>query len=163
MEGITVEDMQRLQINNYNVFAETALPLLLNHLKENELGAEDRKYLDIVKRWNRFNNPGEQGPTIFTAWFELLEQFIWNDELAQAPSPVTKPEPYTLIDALKKDSAFSFIDNIATPGVETLEDRVTNAFRKCVSYLAAKPTWPQKKRRGGVPGESIRIRASGIC
>jgi len=138
MEDITISDMQRLQTNNYNVFAETALPFLFKHLKENELDAEDRKYLAIVKQWNWFNDPEEKGPTIFTTWFELLEQFIWNDELAQAPAPVIKPEPYTLIDALKKDSAFSFIDNINTPELESLEDRVTQAFRKAVAYLAAK-------------------------
>lgn len=138
MEDITIADMQRLQTNNYNVFAETALPFLLKHLKESELGAEDRKYLDIVKQWNWFNDPGEKGPTIFTTWFELLEQFIWNDELARAPAPVIKPESYTLIDALKKDSAFSFIDNINTPERESLEDRVTQAFRKAVAYLAPK-------------------------
>jgi penicillin amidase len=135
MQGITTGDMQKMQTDNYNVFAETALPVLMKYINEKQLNADERKYLGIVRKWNRRNDNGEQGVIIFTTWFDSLEQVIWNDELSRQPAPYTEPEQYTLVEALLKDSAFSFVDNINTPGVETIEEDVTAAFKRSVAGI----------------------------
>lgn len=131
----TPADMQQMQTDNYNVFAETALPFLLAYIREDSLGAAEKKYLAILKSWNKRNDAGEKGATVFSVWFDLLEQLIWNDELQQQPQPFELPDSYTLIDALKKDSLFSFIDNITTSAKETLGYQVTNAFKKAAAGL----------------------------
>jgi penicillin amidase len=135
MTGITPQDMQMLQNENYNAFAETSVPFLLSHTREYELNNEEKKYFGIIRSWNLRNDKDEYGPTVFTTWFETLEQMVWNDELSQQPGPSQKPDAITLIEALKKDSAFSFIDNITTPEKETLEDIVTGSFKKAATTL----------------------------
>jgi penicillin G amidase len=130
MSNITVSDMMKLQNENFNAFAETALPFLLFHVKENELTSCETKYLSILKKWNFRNDNEETGPTVFTIWFEALEQLIWDDELEKQPGASEKPESATLIEALRKDSAFLFIDDINTPQKETLGDIVTKAFKR---------------------------------
>lgn len=135
MHSATPADMQRMQTDNYNVFAETALPFLLAHIQEDQLSATEKKYLTIVRSWNRRNDPAENGATVFSVWFTALGQLIWNDELQQQPQPFETPDDYTLIDALKKDSLFPFIDNVTTPAKETLEDQVTRAFAIASSSL----------------------------
>lgn len=135
MSNITPQDMQSLQKENYNVFAETALPFLLSYIDEDALKNTEKKYLDIVRSWNMRNDNNETGPTVFTNWFDALEQMVWNDELALQPGPSKKPDSFTLIDALKKDSLFSFIDNVNTPEKETLEQVITEAFRKASTTL----------------------------
>ncbi|TAL43551.1 MAG: penicillin acylase family protein [Chitinophagaceae bacterium] len=136
MNGITPADMQKLQTENYNVFAEFALPILLKNTDAGKLNAEEKKYLDIVSNWNKRNDPREKAVTIFKNWFDSLEAGIWNDELSQLQIPYDWPEEYTLAEALKKDSAFRFIDNINTPEKETLQDVVTAALKKAVPELA---------------------------
>jgi penicillin amidase len=132
MNGITVEDMQKMQGDNYNALAETALPFLLSRIRQDQLTKEEKKYLELIRSWNKRNDNDEQGPTIFTTWYQQLEKNIWDDELSRQPAPFKRPEPETLIELLMKDSAFSFVDNILTKEKETIEDEVTNSFKKSV-------------------------------
>lgn len=135
MAGATTADMQKMQIDNYNLFAQTAMPVLLAHLNTIGLNNDEVKYLDIVRNWNMRNDNEEAGPTIFTRWYETFENLVWKDELAKQPPPYTMPEPYTLFEALLRDTAFSFVDNVNTPVRETLSDQVTAAFRQIVPEL----------------------------
>lgn len=135
MNGITPKDMQKLQTENYNVFAETALPVLLQNINRNTLNPDEIKYLDILREWNRRNDPDEKGAAIFNIWFDSLEVEIWGDEFTKVSPPVDWPEEYTLAEGLKRDSIFKFVDNINTPEVESLIDIVTTAFKKAVPIL----------------------------
>ncbi|MFM9907766.1 MAG: penicillin acylase family protein [Chitinophagaceae bacterium] len=137
MNGITPKNMEQLQTENYNLFAETALPVLLSHIDVASLNATEKEYFDIVRNWNKKNDPNEKGVAVFTTWFDSLEVGIWADEFANVPRPVDMPESFTTIEALLKDSAFKFIDDINTPDKETLKQVVTTAFKKAVPALAA--------------------------
>jgi penicillin amidase len=132
MSDITPADMQQMQMDNYNVFAETALPLLFKYVNENDLSADEKKYLALLHQWKRRNDNEEQAPIIFTSWYDSLQHMVWGDELSRQPAPMVMPEAYTLIEALLKDSAFSFIDNINTPAIETLSQVVTASFKSAV-------------------------------
>jgi penicillin amidase len=132
MNSITPEDMQRLQTDNYNVFAELARPVLLKNIEASQLNADEKKYLDIVSQWNLRNDPGEKGPAIFINWFDSLEAEVWSDELSRVKGLFDAPDESTLIEGLLRDSAFKFIDNINTSARETLPDVVTAAFKKAV-------------------------------
>ena len=135
MNGLTPQEMQRLQTDNYNVFAEIARPVLLNNIDELKLTADEKKYLNTVRRWNLRSDPGETGPAIFANWYDSLEYEVWNDELSQVSGKKVNPDESTLIEALLRDSVFKFVDNIKTPAVETLQDVVTSAFKKSVPVL----------------------------
>lgn len=135
MTGITIQDMKDLQGENYNIFAETARPILLKYIQTAGLSASEAQYLDIVRQWNLRNDPQEQGATVFQLWYDSLEQVIWGDEIRMINGAYTWPSEYTLVEALLKDSAFSFIDNRETPQKETLEEMVTLAFRKALPEL----------------------------
>ena len=132
MNAITPEDMQRLQTDNYNVFAELARPVLLKNIDASQLDADEKKYLDIVKQWNLRNDPAEKGPAIFISWFDSLEVQVWNDEFSEVKGVSDGPDEATLVEALLRDSAFRFVDNINTVAIETLQDAVTTAFKKAV-------------------------------
>ena len=108
MNAITPADMQKMQNDIYNAFAEAAVPFLLEHIKTDQLNEEERKYLSIVKSWNMRNDNEEKGPTVFTTWFGWLEEFVWKDELSQEKQPSELPESFTLIEALKNDPVVFF-------------------------------------------------------
>jgi penicillin amidase len=135
MEDVTPEDMMKLQNDNYNVFAEYALPILLNHVDRSALDDTEKNYLDILGKWNLYNNPREKGPTIFINWWDSLQQVVFSDELNQSDLPVINPEKFVLLEALLRDTAFRFIDNIRTAEKETLSAAVTVAFKKAGDAL----------------------------
>lgn len=137
MYNITAGDMQLLQNNNYNVFAEDARPILLKYAIREQLSAEEKKYLSLVESWNLMNDAAETAPTCFTAWWDSLHAEVFNDELVQDKSPLAKPEKFVLLEALEKESSFKFIDNINTPMREDLYQIVTVALKKASKKLAS--------------------------
>jgi len=130
LQNITVMDMKNLQNNNYNVFAEMAIPILLQHTDRLKLSTDENRFLDIVSSWNLFNDTKEKGPTGFTIWWDSLSAVILNDDLIRNKIPVIKPEKFVLLEALSKDTNFIFIDDVSTDQLETLNDQVTIALKK---------------------------------
>ena len=135
MEQITPQDMMKLQYDYYNRFASEARPVLLKYIRENDINAEGKKYLDLIKNWDLQADANSKGQTVFTAWWDSLRTEVWKDELEKVSKNKLRPESRTLLEALLKDSSFKYVDNINTPRTETLYDDVTSAFLKALPQL----------------------------
>ncbi|RXK85444.1 penicillin acylase family protein [Filimonas effusa] len=136
MEQATVADMERMQTDNYNVFAELARPVLLNYLNESMLNADEKKYVDIVRAWNLRNDAREKGPTVFKIWWDSLAVCIYGDELAQSRKPMPWPEKVTLLEGMLQGPAYQFADDITTPDVkESVAEMVMKAYKQVVPVL----------------------------
>ena len=135
MHNITTDDMQKMQTDNYNVFAEMARPVLMKYLDQNHLNADEKKYLDIFSSWNLRQDAGETGPTVFNLWWDSLMADTYDDEFSQTTLPMPWPEESTLLESLIKDTAYEFADNIHTPQKESVRDIVTLAFKNIVPAL----------------------------
>ncbi|MEO7314605.1 MAG: penicillin acylase family protein [Ginsengibacter sp.] len=136
MENITPQEMMALQVDNYNVFAEMAVPVLLNNIDAEKLNGEQIKYLNLLKDWDFKNSPDSKGTTVFVVLWDSLENEVWKDELKKYRHKLPWPHESTLLDLINKDPGFSFFDNINTPEVETIQDDVMNAFIKTCKTLA---------------------------
>ena len=130
MSNITVQDMQEMQTDNYNIFAELARPVLLKYIDGSKLTSEELNNLNILKSWNLRNDISEEGATIFKLWWDDFEQGVWSDEFAQTKLPLKWPDESGLLENLLKDSTYKFFDDIRTPGKETIVDMVVNSFRE---------------------------------
>lgn len=130
LDNISIQDMKNLQNNNYNVFAEMALPILLKHTYRTSLNNDEKRFLDIVSSWNLMNDIKEKGPTCFTIWWDSLSAVILNDDLIRNKIPIIKPEKFVLLEALSKDTNFIFIDDLTTDKIETLNDQVVIALKQ---------------------------------
>ncbi len=137
MSNITAADMQLLQTDNYNVFAEMARPVLLKHLDALSLSAEEKKYVDVMRNWNLRNDIGETGISVFKALWDSLEIEIYEDEITQAKLLMKWPDESTLLEGLlKNDSTYTFADNITTFQKETVADQIKRAIAKAAPALA---------------------------
>lgn len=128
--------MMAMQTSNYNVFAEMVRPIFLNNVNENELNPDEKKYLEIFKDWNLNNDVNEKGPTVFEILWNQFYHVVYDDEYARAPKNTMKPFESTLLEAVLKDSAYKFLDNINTAGTETLANDVTLAFKNASVELS---------------------------
>jgi penicillin amidase len=135
MHNITAEDMQHLQTDNYNVFAEDARPVLLKFLDTANLNADEKKYLQLFKNWNLKMDPGEKAPIVFNIWWDSLETAMWKDEYAKSKLPMPWPNQSFLVEALLKDSLYKFSDDINSNQIEDVASRVLFSFRKAVKTL----------------------------
>lgn len=135
MNNITPEDMMELQTDNFNVFGQMALPVLIKNMEVNKLSPQEKKYFDILKKWNFRNDKDSKGATLFVVTWDSLETVIWNDEFVQSGLQLPWPTESTLLDDINKYPDFKFFDNINTPNVETLADDVTAAFKMATAVI----------------------------
>ena len=135
MSNITPGDMMTLQTNNYNVFAEMAMPVFLKNMKENELKGSEKKYFDILKSWDLNNAPDSKGATVFGVLWDNFNSVVYDDEFKSAPAVIMHPYESNLLEGVLKDSAYQFVDNISTPEKETLADAVTTALKRATEKL----------------------------
>jgi penicillin amidase len=132
MNNITPEDMMKLQTDNYNVFGEMALPVLVKNMEVLKLSNDELKYFDILRTWNLRNDIDSKGTTLFVLTWDSLENKVWRDELSRIPGSAMIPHESSLLENILKDSSFKFLDDINTPQKETLADDVTAAFKQAV-------------------------------
>ena len=131
----TPDDMKRMQVDNYNIKAEMVRNILLR-TDAAVLNDDARKYFDIFQSWNLRNDPGEKGATVFAIWWNELEKAVWSDEINRSGLPLPWPGETTLAEALlKKDTAYRFIDDIATPRRETLAELLTGSLTNATVRL----------------------------
>ncbi|MEO6820108.1 MAG: penicillin acylase family protein [Ginsengibacter sp.] len=135
MSNITPEDMMAMQTDNYNVFGEMAQPVLVKYINPAGFNYAENMFLEILKKWDHENNLDSKGATVFDIVWDSLENEVWKDELTKYNVKLPWPHESTLLDCIKKDSAFRFIDNINTPQKETLEEVATLAFKKAAITL----------------------------
>lgn len=135
MQSITVDDMKKLQNNNFNVFASEALPILLMNIETARLDAKEKEYLEILSNWNFYNDPQEKGPVCFNTWWDSLQAVVYDDDLNRTAIPVIRPERFVLLEGLLRDSVYRFVDNVNTPEVESLSTMVTSAFKRAATVL----------------------------
>ncbi len=135
MSRITPAHMMLLQQNTHSSFAEDAVPVLLRHMNEEGLDDKERSWLQEVRNWNFDAAAGLKAPTIFQTWFDSLEMVVWRDEFARIKGPRALPDEQTLLEAMIRDSIFTYADDIGTPETETLGQQVTKAFKMACADL----------------------------
>jgi penicillin amidase len=136
MNQITANDMQLLQTDNYNVFAEAARPALMKFIDLSTLSADASRMVNIMTSWNLYNNKNEKGITVFKIIWDSVETSVWGDELAGSPIPLTAPESYVLLDQMNKDSNWSVADDVTTKNkIETLKEQVNVGVEKATKIL----------------------------
>lgn len=132
MQQITPQDMMALQTDNYNIYAEELLPVLMKQIKVEMLNAEETKYFSILKSWNLRNDAASIGATVYNEWYKKFKTDVYDDEFAKAPQPIQIPFESTLIEATIRDSSYKFFDDINTTKKETLADDALKSFKEAV-------------------------------
>ncbi|MFL5739031.1 MAG: penicillin acylase family protein, partial [Flavisolibacter sp.] len=125
MNDITPQDLMLLQNDVYSVFAEGARKMLLKYVREGALNGDARRYLDMVKSWDLNTTANSKATTVYQTWFDSLEKEVWQDEWSRWNLQLPTPEEQTLLEAINRDSSFSYVDNVLTPQKGTIDDVVT--------------------------------------
>ncbi|UAY51033.1 penicillin acylase family protein [Ferruginibacter albus] len=135
MHNITPQDMMSLQNNNYNVFAEMAIPVFLKNINTTGFNEDELKYYKLLNEWNLNDDVAEKGATVFDVLWKQFTKVVFDDEYAKAPKVVMRPFESTLLEEILKDTSYKFYDNITTPKKETLADDITAAFKLASAEL----------------------------
>lgn len=136
LKNATGDSLRLLQNDNFNVLARKLLPTLL---KTVTLTDKNKQALDILAKWNLYNNAQEIAPTIFEEWVTNLSLHIWNDEIKAKPVPVSTPYTTTTTNLILAGKPSEWFDNINTKDKkETLVDIVNSSLTASIDSILAK-------------------------
>lgn len=151
--SITVEDMMRLQNDNYNLKAEESLPVFLSYIDSASLTDNERAAFTILKSWNYVNDIESEGASYYEAWWDNLMPLLW-DEMKNSDVSLSYPTAFNTILLIKTQPTLSFFDITSTPEKETVGDVIRQAFKFAVYDIIE---W-KKSRMVNLSGDSLDAR-----
>ncbi len=133
--SVTTRAMMRLQNDVFNVTAQDVLPMLLQHVRIEELTKQARRYLAVVRDWDLQATAESVGQTVYDRWWDSVQVALWHDEFDRLGGLVAWPKEQTTLEMLIRDPNVRYIDDNGTPQMETLSDVVTAALNAAARTL----------------------------
>jgi penicillin G amidase len=124
---ITVNDLMKLQSDNYNLKAAESLPLFLSYLDSALLKGPELKAYEILKSWDYYNNADSEGAAYYEAWWDNLMPLLW-DEMKKEDLTLSRPTTYNTIKLIKEQPTLNFFDIQTTDEKEDARGVIRKAF-----------------------------------
>jgi penicillin amidase len=131
---VTVQDMMRLQNDNYSIRAEESLPLLLSHLDSAFLNEVERFAFKTLQSWDYTFTGTSEAPSYYEAWWTNLMPLIW-DEMRRDDLSLSTPTSWNTINLMKNHPDLVFYDLQSSPEKESLKDIINLAFKQGVEEV----------------------------
>ncbi|HET8859297.1 penicillin acylase family protein [Marivirga sp.] len=134
LQNITVEDMMRLQNDNYSLLASEILPSILDSLDRNNMTEPEKTAFAALSNWNFMADQDAVAPTYFEILWDDLYRNLW-DEFYGLENAVRRPELPITIEILKGNPDEKFIDNQKTDTKESITDLYQMSFKSAVDSI----------------------------
>ena len=134
MEGITVEELKEMFMDNFSYHAYNALPPMLAAIELSELNGQEREIYDLLAAWNYFNDGDLIEPSVFRTWWNLLHSAIWDDKY-DTEYPMRRPSRDITVELILDDPESTWFNNTTTNDRETFTDLARQMFPKAIERL----------------------------
>jgi penicillin G amidase len=144
-DSITVEDMMRLQGDNYNLKAAESLPLFLNQLDTASFTVDEKAIYHALRSWDYFNAASSEAASYYEAWWDRLSSMIW-DEMDKSDVTLNRPTTFNTIKLIKEKPDLSFFDITETTEKETAKEVLRLSFKAGVADILK---WKEQHTKEG--------------
>lgn len=134
-QNITVEDIQKMQLDSYSYYAQILLPSLLEWVNTEGLDEQEMEIYNRMTEWDLTMDAEEIAPSVFRNWRANFYGATFFDEYETTKAILRYPDRDRFAEVIKADPNWSFIDNINTEMVETRSDLATSSFKETVATL----------------------------
>ncbi|SMG34761.1 penicillin amidase [Marivirga sericea] len=134
LENITIEDMMRLQNDNYWLMASEILPGVLDSLNRNNMTEEQKTAFDALATWNYMADQDMAAPAYFEIFWDDLYRNLW-DEFYGLKNSVRRPELPVTLQILKEYPNDPYIDHQETDTKESITDLYQMSFQSAVDSV----------------------------
>lgn len=136
--GMTVDFMKSLQLDNKNLIAVDFLPVFLKYTSEADF-AKNSSYLKLLKEWNYFNDADQIAPSIFEAWFSSFKELAY-DEWDDFKGEKNLPPTLSLYNLLVMNPNAAIFDIKSTKNKENAHDLIQQSLEMAFDKLNQKST-----------------------
>lgn len=133
-DKFNIQDFKDLHNNNYNLKAAELLPHIFETMDTASLTEEELTIFKELKAWDFNNDIDEVGPSIWSNWWNELENIVW-DEYDVENVALDTPFDYQTIHLLKNKGDDAFMDILETPQTETATDLFLISFKEAAKSL----------------------------
>lgn len=136
-DTFTVEDMMKLQNNNYSLMAEEALPNMIKHLDTASLSPAEKGFLTDLQGWNYYYDADKAAPIYFEEWFNAFYDATWDEVSSQKNAQnIAKPKMWRTVFMLRDEPNNKYFDiQSTTDKKESVKDILTAAFKKMATQV----------------------------
>lgn len=139
LSEITVEDMKKLQLDNYGLVAEEGTPLFLSFLESIAKSPPEQAMFDALKEWDYRFEEKAKAPIVFRRLLQETYKETFDEIFALRDSmEILFPDEWRLLALLKDSPNHPIFDIRETEEVETASNIVVLAFQKIASDMAAR-------------------------
>ena len=134
-DKLSIEDVIRIQNDNYNLKAAECLPYFLSILDKDKVNEDEKRIVQILQKWDFYNHPESRAATYFESWFDKLMLLLW-DELQEEGVSMIYPSAFRTIFLLKERPTFDLMDVQNTPQKETASDIINKSFKQAEAEIS---------------------------
>lgn len=134
MDSVTVDDLMKLQNDNYNLKAEESLPYFISVVDTLELNEQERTALALLKEWDYYNTIDSKGAVYYEAWWDLIYASLWK-ELRDAKVQLAKPTSFNTIRLIKEQPSLKVFDSSLTPEKENANSIIIDEFKEMAKQM----------------------------
>ena len=135
LSNIKIQDMMDLQQDNYSIKAAELLPTLFKLCDSAKFSDDESKALDVLKKWNFYNDANAEAPMYWEAWWRTLYPMLW-DELETSKVELPNPTAFNTIKIIKEAKPdFVYFDVASTPEKETMRDVAVKSFQEAIKAI----------------------------
>lgn len=138
MKNITVDSIRKMQMDDYSMLANDALPTMLKYLDTSKLDETHLKAYTIIKQWNKHYAAKSVGASIFDGWWKRFYSLVWDDKFTSKDVYLKAPSSVRTIQLLLTEPGSKWFDNTKTPAIETCTIDINDAFKAAIDTLLKK-------------------------
>lgn len=135
MNNITPIDMQHLQMDNFAYNASTIIPQMIAWTSTEELSNKELEVLEMMSDWDFMMEAELIEPTVYLNWRNRFYRSVFDDEYNATEATLRYPDRDIFVEVIKEEPDMSFVDDINTPEVETVEQIVTKTYKETIANL----------------------------
>lgn len=151
MDKATIEDMMKLQNDNYYLLAAEILPHMLEQINMTALSSKAKAVIQLLNKWDYHANYDHKEPTYFQMWWDNIMNLTW-DEFKVEGKTLVYPEEYTTARLILTRPDLELFDIKSTEGTETANSIISQAFDKMIEDVQGKQetdlVWQNFKNSG---------------
>jgi penicillin amidase len=129
-----VEDMMRLQNDNFWLMASEILPSILDSLNRNNMSEVEKTAFDALSNWNYMADQNMIAPAYFEILWDDLYKNLW-DEFYGLKNAVRRPELAVTVQILKGFPDDPYINHQGTDKKESITDLYQMSFQSAVDSV----------------------------
>lgn len=101
-EKLTVEDMQKLQMDQTNLQAKEFVPIFLEHVKKEPLTDKDKAVLAVMEGWNFTDDKDLAAPLVFHMWMRQVSNVLFKDQIPDSMKDLFEGRGQVVDDLIRR-------------------------------------------------------------